>query len=364
MAYYIGLDVSQKTTAICIIDDAGKVVVQGSALSRPSDIYGWIGNRVAVPEIAKVGLESAGISAWLYTGLTKAGLPVLCLEAFQAHRFLATQRNKTDKNDARGLAQLVRMGGEDFLKLVTVRSQTSQEARALLVMRQHLVEHKVNLENHISGILKPFGLLVERGNVSPAIFRDRVIEAICLAEDRGVNMREIILPSLNLYKNSCEQLALLQKQVEVLATSNPICQRFMTIPGVGPVVALSFYTAVDYPGRFKKSADVGAYFGLTPRQFQSGEADYTLGISKRGDNMVRRHLVTAATSLLMHSKKWSPLKAWGVKLAQRQGLSKARVAVARKLAIIMHKMWINNQDFHWELPPEKYHGLEARAHSL
>jgi transposase len=140
MAYYIGLDVSQKSTAICVVDDSGKVVAQGSALSRPGDISGWIHNRLAVEEIAKVGLEASTLSSWLYTGLVKAGFPVLCLEAFQAHRFLATQRNKTDKNDVRGLAQLVRMGGEDFLKLVVVRSQASQEMRALLAMRQHLVE--------------------------------------------------------------------------------------------------------------------------------------------------------------------------------------------------------------------------------
>lgn len=353
MAYYIGLDVSQKSTAICVVDDSGKVVAQGSALSRPGDIAGWIRNRVAVEEIAKLGLEASTLSSWLYTGLVKAGFPVLCLEAFQAHRFLATQRNKTDKNDARGLAQLVRMGGEDFLKLVVVRSQASQEMRALLAMRQHLVEQRLSLENHISGILKPFGLIVARGSITPATFRDRVIEAICLAEDRGVQLRATILPSLNLYRSACEQLALLQKQVETLAEENPICRRFMTIPGVGPVVALSFYTAVDYPERFKKSADVGAYFGLTPKQFQSGQTDYTLGISKRGDNMVRQHLVQAATALLMHSKKWCPLKAWGVRLAQKQGFSKARVAVARKLAILMHKMWLSGQDFQWQTVPRK-----------
>ncbi len=165
MAYYIGLDVSQKTTAICIIDEKGKTIAEGGALTRPADIHGWIRNRVEVTDIAKVGIEATNLSSWLYTGLTKLGLTMLCLEAFQAHRFLATQRNKTDKNDARGLAQLVRMGGEDFLKLVTVRSQASQEARALLAMRDHLVRQKVDLENHISGILKPFGLIVVRGNV-------------------------------------------------------------------------------------------------------------------------------------------------------------------------------------------------------
>lgn len=352
MAYYIGLDVSQKSTSICVIDEKGAKVVEGAALTRPADIFGWISNRVEVGEIAKVGLEATNVSSWLYTQLTKLGLPMLCLEAFQAHRFLATQRNKTDKNDARGLAQLVRMGGEDFLKLVTVRSQVSQEVRALLGMRQHLVYQKVDLENHISGILKPFGLIVARGDVCAATFRDRVVEALCLAEDRGVHIRKTVMPSLDLYRSACEQLAILTKQVETLAHGDRTCRRFMTVPGVGPIVALSFMTAVDYPERFKSSADVGAYFGLTPRQFQSGQVDYQTGISKRGDPMVRTHLVTAATVLLTGTKKWCPLKAWGVKLAKKQGMRKAQVAVARKLAVLMHRMWIDSKDFRWESVPE------------
>jgi len=347
MKYYIGLDVSQKQTAICVVDGAGKVFVEGCALSRPLDIAGWITNRVDACEVAKVGLEAGNMSSWIYTGLVKAGLPAMCLEAFQAHRFISTQRNKTDKNDARGLAQLVRMG-EDFLKLVTVRSQASQEARALLSMREHLVSQKASLENHICGILKPFGLMVPRGDVCAETFRDRVLEALCLAEDRGVHIQAIVMPSLDVYRSSREQLSLLTSQVEKLAKHDPTCKRLMTVPGVGPVVALSFATAVDYPERFKKSADVGAYFGLTPRQYQSGETDRMVGISKRGDPMVRQHLVTAATVLLMSTKKWCPLKAWGVKLAKKHGISKARVAVARKLAILMHRMWINKQDFQWK----------------
>ena len=132
------------------------------------------------------------MSSWLYSGLTKLGMPVVCLESFQAHRFLSTQRNKTDKNDARGLAQLTRMG-EGFLKLVTVRSQGNQEARALLGMREHLVSQKVSLENHIAGILKPFGLVVVRGGIAPDVFRERVIEALCVAEDHGVKIKAMVL---------------------------------------------------------------------------------------------------------------------------------------------------------------------------
>jgi transposase len=359
MAYYVGLDVSQKQTWICVVDEKGKVVAEGCSLTRAADVHGWLGNRVERAEIAKVGLEAGNMSSWLYSGLTKLGLPVVCLEAFQAHRFISTQRNKTDKNDARGLAQLTRMG-EGFLKLVTVRSQGNQEARALLMMREHLVRQKVDLENHISGILKPFGLVVARGNVSPDTFRDRVVDALCLAEDHGVKIKAMVLPPLDLYRSACSQLAVLTKQVEAMAHGEPICRRLMTAPGVGPVIALSFYSAVDYPERFRKAEDVGAYFGLTPRQFQSGQTDYMVGISKRGDRMVRHHLVTAATVLMTATKKWCPLKAWGIKIAKKQGFSKARVAVARKLAIILHKMWISGQDFQWaSVPKEELEALAA-----
>jgi transposase len=354
---YVGLDVSQKQTWICVVDEKGKTVAEGCSLTRASDVYGWLGNRVNRDEIAKVGLEAGNMSSWLYSGLTKLGLPVACLEAFQAHRFLSTQRNKTDKNDARGLAQLTRMG-EGFLKLVTVRSQGNQEARALLGMREHLTSQKVGLENHIAGILKPFGLVVVRGGVVPDVFRERVIEALCVAEDHGVKIRAMVLPPLDLYKSACSQLAVLTKQVEAMANADPICRRLMTAPGVGPVIALSFMSAVDYPERFKKAEDVGAYFGLTPRQFQSGQMDYMTGISKRGDRMVRHHLVIAATVIMTATKTWCPLKAWGIRIAKKHGFSKARVAVARKLAIILHKMWINGKDFEWKsVPKEELEGL-------
>lgn len=344
---YVGLDVSQKQTWICVIDDKGQTVVEGCALTRAQDVFGWLKNRVDNATIAKVGLEAGNMSSWLYSGLAKLGLPVVCLESFQAHRFLATQRNKTDKNDARGLAQFTRMG-EGFLKLVTVRSQANQEVRALLGMREHLVKQKIDLENHISGILKPFGLIVARGNVQPDAFRERVIQALRIADSHGVRIGAMIVPPLDLYRSACNQLAILTAQVETAVAGNPICQRLMTAPGVGPITALSFYSAVDYPERFRKGEDVGAYFGLTPRQFQSGQTDYMTGISKRGDPMVRRHLVIAATVLMTGSKKWCPLKAWGVRLAKRHGFSKARVAVARKLAITLHKMWITGQDFQWK----------------
>jgi transposase len=346
MQYYIGLDVSQRQTAICIIDSDGERVKEGKALTIPSDIYGWIIKQVAASDIIKVVHEAGAMSFWLQTELTKLGLPIVCMEAFQAAALLKTQRNKNDKNDARGLAQIAHMGGK-FIRPVIVRSQDNQEARMLLTMRQHLVERKVALENNITGSLKPFGLVTPRGKACAKKFRENVLATVVRAEERGVRVRETIMPSLDHYEDLRKQLDILTKRVSALANASPVCRRLMTVPGVGPIVALSFATAVDDPKRFRHLCDVGAYFGLTPRQEQSGEMDKMGSASRRGNTMTRTHLVQAATVLLCHSKKWCSLKAWGMKLAKRHGLYAARVAVARKLAIVLCSLWLNEQDFCW-----------------
>lgn len=343
--YFVGLDVGQKSTAICVIDNDGKILCEGMAVSRPQDIYGWLANRIDTTLRIRAGLEAGNMSSWLHQGLADCGLDMLCMETFQAHRFLASFRNKTDKNDARGLAQLLRMGGEDFLKVVRVRSQVAQETRTLLSTRSHLVKLKVSLENHIAGILKPFGIIIDRGGVTHETFRSRVLMGLNEAHLLGVRLKPTLMPSLDLYRSICMQIKPLTKRIEEMANDITQTKRFMAIPGVGPVTALSFYTAVDNPERFKKSTDVAAYFGLTPQRHQSGETDYDKGISKRGDPATRWALVTAATVLLSGTSEWNSLKAWGIRLAKRIGFSKARIAVARKLAIIMHKMWIQNDKF-------------------
>lgn len=353
MQYYVGLDVSQRQTAVCFVDGSGKKIAEGKVLTLPTDIHGWLTTKIAdLNAIVRVGLEAGAMSHWLCTELTKLGLPVICLEAFQAHQFLKSNRNKTDKNDARGLAQLVRMGG-DFIRPVSIRAQASQEDRMLLTLRQNLVRQKVCLENAIAGSLKPFGLVVPRGHVGAKKFRERVTEALVKADELGLKLSDAILPSLDLYDSVCTQIALLTKRVGNAARNNPVCQRLMTAPGVGPIVALSFVTAVDTPERFSNSEDIGAYFGLTPKQFQSGETDFRGDISRLGNSMTRTHLVQAATVLLSSSKKWSALRAWGIKVAKRRGFNKARIAVARKLAVVLHRMWINEQDFLWSRAEEK-----------
>jgi len=253
-----------------VTDSDGKRLHEGASLSRPQDIYGWLGNRIDVEAAdIRVGLEAGTLSAWLHRGLSERGLHLTMLETFQAHRFLATFRNKTDKNDAHGLAQLLRMGGEDFLRVVKVRSIGAQETRTMLSIRYH----------------------VRRSHVKPESFRNRVLIALKETELHGLNLTQYVLPALDLYRSLCNKIKPMTERVEALAREIPMVKRFMEIPGVGPITALTFYCAVDEPERFKKSTDVAAYFGLTPRQFQSGDTNYSTGISKRGDPTVRRALV-------------------------------------------------------------------------
>ena len=357
MNLHVGLDISQRKTAICVVNDKGKIVAEGSSLTLPTDIHGWLVNKqIDRTAVRGVCLEAGAMSSFVYKGLEAVGLPVVCVESFQAHQFLKAQRNKTDKNDARGLAQFMRMGG-DYIRPVAVKDTIAQEDRMLLTLRQKYVKEKVAIENAITGVLKPFGIIVPRGSRSINSFCDAFAETIAKAENLGPTLREAVLQSLDAYRAINDMLAKVTKQIERIATEHPVCRRLMTAPGVGPIVALSFVTAIDTPHRFRKSQDVGAYLGLTPKKNQSGEMDIDGGISKFGSSMTRVHLVQAATVLLYHSKKWSTLRAWGMKIAKKRGYHIARIAVARKLAVILHRMWVDECDFRWATK----HGDEAIA---
>lgn len=344
MTYYVGLDVSQKMTHVCVVDEAGKILHEASVKTHPFELGRYLQKRLTGE--VKVGLETGCMMAWLHTGLTKMGFTVSCLDSVTLHRTLSCQRNKTDRNDARGIAEVMRMGPQ-WMKLVAVKSEASREVRVMLAARAKLVQQKLDLENELCGLLKPFGYVIARGNVSVATFRDRVMEALAHADDIGLRLRDAIVPLLDLQRNLAAQIAVYDQTLAKAAQDDPVCQKLMSVPGVGPVVALSFRASIDDPSRFKHSQDVGAYLGLTPKRFQSGDIDRMGRITKRGDNVCRLHLVQAATVLLTSVKKWSAIKAWGVKLAQKIGFNKAKIAVARKLATLLHAIWKNNSEFRW-----------------
>lgn len=336
MEYYVGLDVSVKHTAICIVDRDGEVVREAALYSEPETLAAFL-NGTGL-RFARVGLEAGPLSSWLYAGLKEAGLAVICVEARHMAAALSAMRNKTDRNDARGIAQMMRTG---WFRKVHVKSAASQELRLLLVNRRTLVAKRRDIDNTIRGTLKVFGLKV--GQVSRLRFEARVIELLA----KHPRLVEMVRPMLVAREALLEQYHVLHRKLLGTVRADAVCRRLMTAPGVGPVVAAVYRSGVDAPERFGKSRNVAAHFGLTPRTHASGETERNGRISKCGDELVRTSLYEAANVLLTRVKKWSALKAWGVRVAKRAGAQKARVAVARKLAVILHRMWLDGTDFRW-----------------
>ncbi len=337
MEHFVGLDVSQEMTHFCVIDGQGKTVSQGRCLSTPEAIAGTIKSKA--PDVVRIGLESGPLSTWHWHALKAMGLPVVCLDARHAQATMSGQVNKTDKNDAYGLAQIVKVG---WYREVGVKSLDSHAIRSMLGARAQLVGMRVEVTNQIRGILKTFGIVLSRRTGEP--FEGLVNEA---CGDGESMLNHTVRSLLCVYGGLKEQIRHMDRELMDCARKSVICQQLMTIPGVGVLTALAFVTAIDDPAKFAKSRSVGAYFGLTPRCYQSGEIDQNRGISKCGDSLVRTYLFEAAGTLLTRVEKWSALKAWGLRLAKRNGLKKAKIAVARKLAVIMHRMWVDGAVFRW-----------------
>lgn len=341
MEQYVGLDVSQDVTHLCVVDRDGEIVWQGDCASTPQAIGQAI--REYAPSATRIGLESGHLSTWHWHGLNDMGLPVICIDAYHAHGVLKLQMNKTDKNDAHGLAQIMRCG---WYKAVQIKSFESHESRTLFRTRSNLVTMRTDLINQIRGTLKTFGVLI-RG-IAGVNFERRIQEII----DEGGALAAPLQAQLEVLRLLKTRIAELDELVLDYAYGCEACRLLMSIPGVGPVTAANFVLAVDDAGRFERSKNVGAYFGLTPRRRQSGEMDYSGRISKRGDRIVRHQLYEAANALLTRVKQPSSLQAWGLRIAKRSGMKKARIAVARKLSVIMHQMLLTGELF-CAFPAEK-----------
>ncbi|UWQ49922.1 IS110 family transposase [Leisingera caerulea] len=334
---FAGLDVSLELTSICVVDADGGMILEATAVSDPADISELLARTDGTFE--RVGFEAGPLSQWLYNGLRSAGLPAVCIEARHAKAaMVAMNRNKNDRNDARSLAQLIRSG---WFKPVHIKSTESQEMRTLLMSREFFVNKLRDHENEIRGLLRPFGLKV--GRVAARDFEARVRQLV-----EGCPNLELCMSALLRGRAEMQaQLAELHRALLRLTANDELCRRFMTIPGVGPVTALAFKATIDDPGRFRRSSDVGAHLGLTPRQYQSGETDVRGRISRSGDAFTRTALFTAAHVMLTRSRQWTSIRAWGLRIAKRSNLKKAKVAVARKLAVVMHRMWRDDAPFHW-----------------
>jgi transposase len=286
----------------------------------------------------RIGLEAGPLSQWLFSALAEAGLPAICVETRHMRAVLKAQINKTDRNDARGMAQMMRAG---LYRPVHVKTLRSQKLRMLLTHRKLLQSKAIAIENDLRGTLRNFGLKV--GVAGAVRFEARIRELVKDLPDIAI----LVEPLLVVRRTLREQLGILHRHLLTIAQDDEVCRRLMTIPGVGPVVALTYRATVDVPARFRNSRAVGAVVGLTPCKYQSGESDRTGAISKCGDEMMRVMLYEAAQILLMRSTQWSWLKAWAVQIARRRGVKKAIVALARRLAVVMHRIWVDGTTFRW-----------------
>jgi transposase len=336
MDYFAGLDVSVKDTSVCIVDDAGRIKREVKVASEPDALLQVL--RSAGHQFKRIGLEAGPLSQWLFSALAEAGLPVICVETRHMRAVLKAQINKTDRNDARGIAQMMRVG---LYRPVHVKTLRSQKLRVLLTHRKLLQAKAIAVENDLRATLRNFGLKI--GMVGTIKFEARIKELV----DNFADLAALVEPLLTVRRVLREQISILHRRVVAAVRNDEVCRRLMTVPGVGPVVALTYRATVDVPARFRKSKSVGAVFGLTPARDQSGESDRPGAISRCGDEMIRTTLYEAAQVMLLRSAKWSWLKAWAMKIARHRGMKKAIVALARRLAVIMHRIWIDGTEFRW-----------------
>jgi transposase len=335
MDHFAGLDVSVKETSVCIVDGTGKIIREVKVKSEPEALLAVL----TQPDyhFTRIGLEAGPLSQWLFSALAEAELPVVCVETRHMQAVLKAQINKTDRTDARGIAQMMRVG---IYRPVHVKTLRSQKLRMLLTHRQLLQSKAIAIENELRGTLRNFGLKV--GMVGKVRFEVRIKELV----ENLPDLAALVEPVLIVRRVLREQMVILHRRLLAVVRDDEVCRRLMTVPGVGPVVSLTYRATVDVPARFRKSKAVGAVFGLTCSKYQSGEIDRSGRISRCGDEMMRAMLYEAAQSML-RSKKWSWLKAWAMQIARRRGMKKAIVALARRLAVIMHRIWVDGTEFRW-----------------
>ena len=334
MEHFAGLDVSVKETSVCIVDGTGKIVREVKVAIEPEVLLPVLTNPSY--HFKRIGLEAGPLSQWLFSALAEAGLPAICVETRHMRAVLKAQINKTARNDARGMAQMMRAG---LYRPVHVKTLRSQKHRMLLTHRKLLQSKAISIDNDLRGTLRNFGLKV--GMVGALKFEARIRELVADLPDMAL----LVEPLLIVRRVLRDQLAILHRSLLAIVRDDEVCRRLMSIPGVGPVVALTFRASVDVPARFKNSKAVGAAFGLTPSKYQSGEINRSGAISKCGDEMVRAMLYEAAHIMLVRSTRWSWLKAWAMKIAKKRGRKKAIVALARRLAVVMHRMWMDGTEF-------------------
>lgn len=337
MSIFAGLDVSDKTTHVCVVDADGVVVKRDVVASDPELLAKWLGKQC--PGLVRVVLETGPLSTFLYHGLAERAVPVECICARHAKGVLSARINKSDLHDAEGLAQLARTG---WFKRVHMKASATHIDRAALRIRAQLVATRVAMGNQLRGLLKLFGLRLGAAR-TPGKRAERLVALYRQRPD----LEPLFAPLIASLEVIEAQLRASSRLLEERATADPVCVRLMSVPGVGPITALTFAASVEDPRRFARSEDVGAYAGLVPRRSQSGERDVRGYISKAGDPMLRRSLYEAANIMLCRVQRPFALQQWGQRIAETKGNKRARIAVARKLAVLLHSLWLNETEFRW-----------------
>jgi transposase len=334
MDHYAGIDVSLELSSVCVVDATGRIVREAKVASEPEALVAWFGGLGI--EVARIGLEAGPLSQWLFAAMRDAGFAVELLETRHVRDAFKAMPVKTDRKDARGIAQLMRLG---WFRPVHCKSLPAQETRALLTARKLLQTKRLDVEMSLRGVLRGFGLKV--GPTTARSFPGRARELVA-----GHPVLTVVAEALLAAREALgEQLRGLEKRLRDQAREDGRARLLMTTPGVGVIVALTFVAAVDDPARFRSSKALGAHFGLTPRKYQSGETDVTGRISKIGDAGVRTALYEAANVILTKPVKGSALKSWAARLAVRAGMRKAKVALARRLAVVLHRMLADGTPF-------------------
>jgi transposase len=335
MEHYAGIDVSLEYSAVCVVDQSGKIVREAKVASEPEALIGWFGSLGLGLE--RIGLEAGPLSQWLFAAMREAGLAVELLETRHVHDAFKAMPVKSDRNDARGIAQLMRLG---WFRPVHCKSINAQEVRAVLTARKLVQTKLLDVENSLRGILRGFGLKL--GKTTARNFAGRIQELV----DGHPNLEAIGAALLAVRAVLLREFSAFEKRVRAMARLNARARLLMSTPAVGPIVALTYASAIDDPARFKSSKQTGPHFGLTPKRYQSGETDRSGRVSKVGDASVRQALYQAAHVMLTKPVKGCPqLKGWAMRIARRAGSSKAKVALARKLAVILHRMLANETPF-------------------
>lgn len=335
MVEYVGLDVSKEETSFCILDETGGLLSQGKAASDPDALFEVMRAHTLCPE--RVVLEIGTLSNWLACGMSARGLPVEVIDARQAHAVMTLQHNKTDANDAGLLAEMARTG---FYRSVSVSAEAAQKQQIAVKARRHLVQHRVSTLNAVRGFLASLGIRFAKGS-------GQLVDRVRATLEKEPEMAAVIEPLLAIAEALTVEIKRLDVEIEARVATLESCRLLMSVPGVGPQTALGFVATIGDAARFANSRAVGAYLGLTSRRRQSGEMDYSGRISKFGDRLLRSLLYEAANVLLTVVRRAHPLKDWARRIRRRSSHKKACVALARKLAVIMHRMLASGEAFRW-----------------